>query len=96
MAEFPKNGWFAGTRIATEPSSEAASYISKAISLDGTIWKLAGGSIKLSDEAGSGSSAEVGISHGLDRWAKEIQSEFVYTKFRAELVCGGLKVVRAF
>jgi len=75
---------------------KADSYISKAISLDGTIWKLAGGSIKLSDEPGSGSSAEVGISHGLDRWAKEIQSEFLYTKFRAELVCGGLKVSEHF
>ena len=71
---------------------KADSYISKAISLDGTVWKLVGGSVRVGDEAGSESAAEVGISHGLDRWAKEIRSEFVYTKYRSELVCGGLKV----
>jgi hypothetical protein len=75
---------------------KADSYISKAISLDGDVWRLIGGSVRVGDEASSESSTEVGISHGLDRWAKEVRSEFVYTKYRAELVCGGLVVSEHF
>ena len=81
----------ADTRLASFTyGRKADSYISKAVSFDGTAWKLVGGSIKIGDEASAGSSAEVGISLGLDRWAKEIQSEFIYTKFQVTLVCGGL------
>ena len=68
---------------------KADSYISKAISLDGTIWKLVGGSVKHRRRGRiAGSSAEVGyLDAGLTSMGKEIQSEFVYTKFRTELWC---------
>ena len=50
---------------------KADSYISKAISLDGSCLESSKGSIKIGDEAGSAAHpAEVGISHGLDRWAR--------------------------
>jgi hypothetical protein len=75
---------------------KADSYVSKAISLDGTLWKLVGGSIRVGDDANSGSSTEAGVSHGLDRWAREIQTEFVYTRYESTLVCGGLTVASHF
>lgn len=64
----------------------ADSYISKAVSVDGSVWLLKG-MAKLGKDVTSSNSAVISVDVGYDRWAREIQTEFVYTKFRLELVC---------
>ena len=65
---------------------KADSYISKAFSLDGFIWFFKG-AVRLANESGSSSSATISYPTTADMWAREIQTEFVYTKYRTELWC---------
>lgn len=77
----------ADTELATFTyGRKAESYISKAFSLDGTVWVLKG-SVRVANESGSIGSATISYSTPEDRWAREIQTEFVYTKYRTELWC---------
>ena len=46
--------------------------------------------VKVGSEATSSGSSEVSITTPNDRWAREIQTEFVYTRYRVEMWCGVL------
>ena len=72
---------------------KADSYISKAFSLDGVIWVMKG-TVRVANESGSSSSATISFSTPADMWAREIQTEFVYTKYRVELWCASPAAVR--
>ncbi len=72
---------------------KADSYISKAFSLDGFIW-IAKGSVRVANESGSSGSATISYSTSADMWAREIQTEFVYTKYRTELWCSSPAAVK--
>jgi len=77
----------ADTELATFTyGRKADSYISKAFSLDGFIWFVKG-SVRVANETGSSGSATIAFSTPADMWAREIQTEFVYTKYRTELWC---------
>ena len=84
----------ADTEIATFTyGRKADSYISKAFSVDGSAWVLKG-SVRVANESGSGSSATISYSTPADRWSREIQTEFVYTKYRTELWCSSPAAVK--
>ena len=72
---------------------KADSYISKAFSLDGSTWVIKG-TVRIANESGSSGSATITYSTEADRWAREIQSEFVYTKYRTELWCSSPAAVK--
>jgi len=77
----------ADTELATFTyGRKADSYISKAFSLDGFIWFMKG-TVRVANETGSSGSATIAFSTPDDMWAREIQTEFVYTKYRTELWC---------
>ena len=52
------------------------------------------GTVRVANETGSSSSATIGYSTTRDRWAHEIQTEFVYTKYRTELWCASPAAVK--
>ena len=80
----------ADTEVASFTYGQRAdSYVSKAFSLDGATW-LVKGMVKVGSEATSSGSSEVSITTPNDRWAREIQTEFVYTRYRVEMWCGVL------
>ena len=89
----------ADTEVATFTyGRKADSYIAKAFSLDGSFW-VTKGTVRVANETGSSSSATIAYSTTRDRWAHEIQTEFVYTKYRTELWCASpaaVKVSEAF
>ncbi len=72
---------------------KADSYIAKAFSLDGSFWVMKG-TVRVANETGSSSSATIAYSTTRDRWAHEIQTEFVYTKYRTELWCASPAAVK--
>jgi hypothetical protein len=77
----------ADTELATFTyGRKADSYISKAFSLDGVIW-VTKGTVRVANESGSSSSATISYPTSADMWAREMQTEFVYTKYRTELWC---------
>ena len=82
------------TEVATFTyGRKADSYIAKAFSLDGSFWVMKG-SVRVANETGSSSSATIAYSTTRDRWAHEIQTEFVYTKYRTELWCASPAAVK--
>ena len=84
----------ADTELATFTyGRKADSYVSKAFSLDGVIWVMKG-TVRVANESGSSSSATISFSTPADMWAREIQTEFVYTKYRTELWCSSPAAVR--
>ena len=52
------------------------------------------GTVRVANETGSTSSATIAYSTTRDRWAHEIQTEFVYTKYRTELWCASPAAVK--
>ena len=84
----------ADTEVATFTyGRKADSYIAKAFSLDGSFWVMKG-TVRVANESGSSSSATIAYSTTRDRWAHEIQTEFVYTKYRTELWCASPAAVK--
>ncbi len=84
----------ADTEVATFTyGRKADSYIAKAFSLDGSFWVMKG-TVRVANETGSTSSATIAYSTKRDRWAHEIQTEFVYTKYRTELWCASPAAVK--
>jgi len=84
----------ADTEVATFTyGRKADSYIAKAFSLDGSFWVVKG-TVRVANETGSSSSATIAYSTTRDRWAHEIQTEFVYTKYRTELWCASPAAVK--
>jgi hypothetical protein len=84
----------ADTELATFTyGRKADSYISKAFSLDGVIW-VTKGTVRVANESGSSSSATISFPTPADMWAREMQTEFVYTKYRTELWCASPVAVK--